>query len=96
MGTSDGSADTSQTPAAIDTAITPDQLRPISGVDLAAFAQITAGLAAYNFDTTKAVEIAADRGVDAGDWTAAADGWNVRITASRAVAREFNRLYTQG
>lgn len=81
--------------AAVATAvITPADLEPINGVDLEAFAQVSAGLAAYNYDTSKAVEIAAARGIAADDWTTAVDGWNERIKANPAVAKEFNRLYT--
>lgn len=67
---------------------------PIAGVDLATFAQVSAGLAAYDYDQSKAVVLAAERGIDAGSWQLAVDGWNERIAAHPAVARRFNALYT--
>lgn len=69
---------------------------PIHGVSLADFAAICAGLAAYNYDQSKAVEIAATKGFDAASYEAAEAGWNERILADPAIAREFNRLYHQG
>ncbi len=75
-------------------AISPADLEPVSGVSLEAYAQVSAGLAAYNYDTSKAVELAAARGISADSWEAAVEGWNERIKANAAVAKEFNRLYT--
>jgi len=69
-------------------------LEPIAGVDLAVFAQISAGLAQYNYDQSKAVEIAAARGIDATRWQTALDGWNGRIASAPAVASLFNAYYT--
>ena len=69
-------------------------LEPIAGVDLATFAQVSAGLAAYAYDQTQAVVLAGQRGIDAASWDAAVDGWNGRIAANPAVARQFNALYT--
>jgi hypothetical protein len=67
---------------------------PIAGVDLATYAQVSAGLAQFNYDTTRAPELAAQRGIAAADWQTASDGWNARITASPAVAQHFNAFYT--
>jgi hypothetical protein len=67
---------------------------PIAGVSLEQYADISRGLQAYNYDQSKAVEIAAGQGVSAENWQAAVDGWNARMQANPAVAKEFNRLYT--
>jgi hypothetical protein len=66
----------------------------IAGVSLEQYADISRGLQAYNYDQSKAVEIAAGQGVSAENWQAAVDGWNARMQANPAVAKEFNRLYT--
>ena len=67
---------------------------PISGVSIELYAEISKGLAAYNYDITKGPEVAATKGVSAEDWNAAMTGWNDRIKANRAVAQRFNALYT--
>ncbi len=66
---------------------------PIAGVSLEQFAAISKGVAAYNYDQSKLVEVAASKGVDAGSWDEAARGWNDRIKANPAVAQRFNLLY---
>lgn len=67
---------------------------PIAGVSIELYAEISKGLAAYNYDITKGPEVAASKGVSADDWNAAMTGWNERIKANRAVAQRFNALYT--
>jgi hypothetical protein len=69
-------------------------LEPISGVSLELYAEISKGLAAYNYDITKGPEVAASKGVSADSWDQAMTGWNERIKADRAVAKRFNALYT--
>jgi len=71
-----------------------DVFEPIAGVELATFAQISAGLAQYGYDQTKAVGLAAAQGIDSISWQAALDGWNQRIVANPIVAQRFNALYT--
>lgn len=71
-----------------------DVFEPIAGVELATFAQISAGLAQYGYDQTKAVGLAAAQGIDSTSWQAALDGWNQRIASHPAVAQRFNALYT--
>jgi len=66
---------------------------PIAGVSLEQFAAISKGVAAYNYDQTKLVEVAAQHGVGAEDWDTASRGWNDRIKANPAVAQRFNLLY---
>jgi hypothetical protein len=66
---------------------------PIAGVSLELYAEVSKGLAAYNYDQSKAVEIAAAKGISPADWQAAMDGWNARMH-NQAVAQRFNALYT--
>jgi len=66
---------------------------PIASVSLEQFAAISKGVAAYNYDQTKLVEVAAQHGVGSDDWESASRGWNDRIKANPAVAQRFNLLY---
>jgi hypothetical protein len=66
---------------------------PIAGVSLELFAEVCKGLAAHGYDQSKAVEIAATKGVAADSWQQALDGWNVRVKANPAVAQRFNTAY---
>jgi hypothetical protein len=72
----------------------PADFDPIAGVSIEVYAEISKGLAAYNYDVTKGPEVAATKGVSAEDWDSAMTGWNDRIKANRAVAQRFNALYT--
>ena len=67
---------------------------PIAGVSLELYAEISRGLAAVNYDQSRAPEIAASHGVNATDWAAAVDGWNARMHSNSAVGQRFNALYT--
>jgi hypothetical protein len=69
---------------------------PIAGVSIELFAQISKGLAAYGYDQSKAVEVAAAKGVAADAWAEALDGWNARIATDPSVAQRFNALYRAG
>ena len=75
-------------PAADD----PD-FQPIAGVSIELYAEISKGLAAYNYDQSKAPELAAAKGVSAENWQAAMTGWNERMQRNRAVGQRFNALY---
>jgi hypothetical protein len=66
---------------------------PIAGVALDQYAAVSKGVAAYNYDQSKLVEIAASRGIPAPAWEAAFVGWNERIKRNPAVAKHFNTLY---
>ena len=66
---------------------------PIAGVSLEQFAAISKGVAAYNYDQSKLIDVAASKGVDASSWGQASQGWNDRIKANPAVAQRFNLLY---
>jgi hypothetical protein len=67
---------------------------PIAGVSLELYVEISKGLAAYNYDQSKAADVAATKGVTESDWTAAVDGWNARMRANSSVGQRFNALYT--
>lgn len=71
-------------------------LEPIAGVSLEQYVDISKGLAAYGYDQSKAVEVAASKGVSAASWEAAVAGWNDRIKANRAIGQRFNQLYMGG
>jgi hypothetical protein len=81
-------------PQAVQAATAMRDFDPIAGVSLELYAEISKGLAAYNYDITKGPEVAAAKGVCAVDWNQAMTGWNDRIKANRAVAQRFNALYT--
>jgi len=67
---------------------------PVAGVSLQLYAEISKGLAAYNYDQSKAPEIAASKGILADAWAAAMTEWNVRMQRNPAVAKAFNTYYT--
>lgn len=69
---------------------------PIAGVTIEKYAEISRGLAAVNYDQTRALEVAAAHGVSAADWAIAVEGWNGRMQTNPAVGQHFNALYTQG
>jgi hypothetical protein len=68
---------------------------PVAGVSLEQFAAVSKGVAAYNYDQSKLVEIAAAKGIPAHLWAAAHQGWNDRIRTNPGVARRFNQLYRE-
>ena len=69
-------------------------LAPIAGVSLELYAEISRGLADYNYDPAMGPTVAQSKGVSADAWQAALDGWNARMHQDPAVARRFNLLYT--
>ena len=71
----------------------PGLLDPIAGVTLRAYAEINVEFAHEHYDTSKAISIAASRGISAASWREAVEGWNHRIRTSPEVAAEFERLY---
>lgn len=66
---------------------------PVAGVSLDLFVAISKGVAAFNYDQSKLVEVAASHGVSTVDWEDASRGWNDRIKANPAVGQRFNQLY---
>lgn len=69
-------------------------LAAIGGVDLAAYVQVSKGIAAYAYDATKLPLVAASYGISAENWALAQDGWAARIQSDPAVGATFNQLYT--
>jgi hypothetical protein len=76
-------------------AATGPDFEPISGVSLEQFASVSKGVAAFNYDASKLVDIAASKGIASYDWESAHSGWNERIKANPAVASRFNQLYRE-
>jgi hypothetical protein len=68
---------------------------PIAGVTLEQFASVSKGVAAYNYDASKLVIIAGQKGISAFAWDSAHTGWNDRIRSNPAVAQRFNQLYRE-
>jgi hypothetical protein len=80
-------------PAAPAPVVGPD-FEPIAGVSLELYVEISKGLAVYNYDQSRAADVAASKGVAPSDWTVAVDGWNARMRANSSVGQRFNALYT--
>ena len=72
----------------------PAMLAPIAGVDLAAYARVSKGIAAFGYDTSRLPEVARGLGIAPADWEAASLGWGAHIQADRAVGSRFNQLYS--
>jgi hypothetical protein len=66
---------------------------PIAGVSLEQFTAVSKGVAAFGYDQSKLVEVAASHGISASAWATAHAGWNERIHQNRAVAQRFNQIY---
>ena len=81
-----GSAPAGTAPAGAD-------FEPIAGVSLDQFVADSKGVAAFGYDQSKLVEVAASHGISASDWATAHTGWNERIHRNRAVAQRFNQIY---
>ena len=79
--------------AAPGTAPAGADFEPIAGVSLDQFVAVSKGVAAFGYDQSKLVEVAASHGISASDWAAAHTGWNERIHRNRAVAQRFNQIY---
>jgi hypothetical protein len=75
-------------------AATGPDFEPVAGVTLQQFADVSKGLAAYNYDPNMATMVAGEKGIAADAWQTAADTWNNRIKANPAVAQQFNAFYT--
>ena len=67
---------------------------PVGGVSIEQYAEVSKELAGVGYDQSKAVEIAASKGIDADIWQQAVDGWNARMQTNPAVGQRFNALYT--
>lgn len=73
--------------------LTAETLAPINGVDLATYAWVGKRLAGVGYDQSQAPAFAAQKGIAAADWAAAADGWCARMNAVPALGAEFRRHY---
>ena len=73
-----------------------DELAPIAGVSLAAFVTVSLELARFQFDASRAGEVAGDLGIPPDAWDTAAAGWSRRLRTSPTVAAEFGRMYRRG
>jgi hypothetical protein len=71
----------------------PHELEPIAGISLASFVDVSRELARYQFDATRAVDIAAQRGIERDAWAIAVTGWIERLRTCPDVAEEFERIY---
>lgn len=80
-------------PAPAGDATGPD-FEPIAGVSLQQYAEVSKGLAAYGYDQSQAPQIAMSKGISPENWQQAVDGWNARVTANPAVAKQFHAHYT--
>lgn len=65
----------------------------VAGVSLEEFVAVSKGLAAYNYEQSKLMNVAASYGIDTFTWEQAARGWNDRIRSNPAVAQRFKQLY---
>lgn len=72
-----------------------EALEPIAGVDLATYARVVKGIAAFGYDADRLPEVAETHGIAAADWATAQAGWGERIQADRALGARFNVLYGQ-
>ncbi len=68
---------------------------PVAGVTLEQYAAICAGAAEFGNDPSKMAEVAEARGISPAAWQAAVKGWNARLRAHAAVARQFNLRYRE-
>ena len=73
--------------------IAAEHLTAINGVDLPTYAWIGKQVAKAGYDQSLATSFAAQKGIGATDWEAAAAGWTARMTAVPAIGPEFRRYY---
>jgi hypothetical protein len=66
---------------------------PIAAVSLELYAQISKSLATIDYDLSRSIRLAGDKGVSEEDWAVAGEGWNARMAANPAVGTEFSALY---
>jgi hypothetical protein len=66
---------------------------PIAAVSLELFAQISKSLATIDYDLSRSIRLAGDKGVSEENWAVAVEGWNARMAANPAVGTRFSALY---
>ena len=66
---------------------------PIAAVSLELYAQISKSLATIDYDLSRSIRLAGDKGVSEESWAVAVEGWNARMAANPAVGSRFSALY---
>jgi hypothetical protein len=66
---------------------------PIAAVSLELYAQISKSLATVDYDLSRSIRLAGDKGVSEENWAIAVEGWNARMVANPAVGTQFSTLY---
>lgn len=66
---------------------------PIASVSLELYAQIAKSLATVDYDLSRSIRLAGDKGVSEESWSIAVAGWNARMVANPAVGTRFSALY---
>ncbi len=66
---------------------------PIASVSLELYAQIAKSLATIDYDLSRSIRLAGDKGVSEESWSIAVAGWNARMVANPAVGTRFSALY---
>jgi hypothetical protein len=66
---------------------------PIAAVSLELYAQISKSLATVDYDLSRSIRLAGDKGVSEENWAMAVEGWNARMAANPAVGTQFSALY---
>jgi hypothetical protein len=91
-----------QAQAASQTPVTPlvasgatagPDFEPIADVSLELYAQISKSLATIDYDLSRSIRLAGDKGVSEENWAVAVEGWNARMAANSAVGTKFSALY---
>ena len=71
----------------------PASVEPIAGVSLEAYATVSRAIIDRGAGFDVAAAVAAEHGVDAASWAAAAAGWNERLRTDLALAQRFNNQW---
>ena len=71
---------------------TVSNLDPIAGVDLAIYAKVSRGIAAFRYDKSKLPLVASAYGVSRENWELAHAGWCSRIACDPTVSTRFEQL----
>ncbi len=70
-----------------------EALAPVNGVDLATYAWVGKRVSEHNYDASFSHQYAAQKGISAADWDAAAAGWTARMQQYPGVGTEFRKYY---
>jgi hypothetical protein len=82
-------------PVSVVPSVGPDgpDFEPIAAVSLQLYAQIAKSLATVDYDLSRSIRLAGDKGVSEESWAKAVEGWNARMAANPAVGTQFSALY---